>query len=177
MGSHHYLHVLLRQCTHLTALVRFHDIEFSLFECKSWHFEYAAVGAGYLNKAFRLIEKAPVCVAPAARAGYFTRSVLNVYVRHAMTCSTLMATRTSRSMANGMRSVHPGDGSLTETPVGFCGRQRDSGRVGGVSGEQAATIRRYYAKWTPEYQSLQDDLIRKIHGTELAQAPETAAKC
>jgi integrase len=33
------------------------------------------------------------------------------------------------------------------------------------------------AKWTPEFQGLQDDLIRKVHGTELAQAPETAAKC
>ena len=27
----------------------------------------------------------------------------------------------------------------------------------------------YYAKWTPEFQSLQDGLIRKIHGTYLAQ--------
>jgi site-specific recombinase XerD len=50
-------------------------------------------------------------------------------------------------------------------------------KVAGILGDSSATIRRYYAKWTPEYQGLQDDLIRKIHGTELAQAPEAAAKC
>jgi hypothetical protein len=33
-----------------------------------------------------------------------------------------------------------------------------------------ATIRRYYAKWTEEYQSRQDALIRKIHDTNLARA-------
>ena len=50
-------------------------------------------------------------------------------------------------------------------------------KVAGILGDSPATIRRYYAKWTPEYQGLQDDLIRKIHGTELAQAQETVAKC
>jgi site-specific recombinase XerD len=49
--------------------------------------------------------------------------------------------------------------------------------VAGILGDSAATIRRYYAKWTPEYQSLQDGLIRKIHGTGLAQTEEQAAKC
>ncbi len=50
-------------------------------------------------------------------------------------------------------------------------------KVAGILGDSSATIRRYYAKWTPEYQSLQDDLIRKIHGTDLAQAEEQASKC
>jgi integrase len=50
-------------------------------------------------------------------------------------------------------------------------------KVAGILGDSSATIRRYYAKWTPEYQGLQDDLIRKIHGTELAQAPEATTKC
>ena len=50
-------------------------------------------------------------------------------------------------------------------------------KVAGILGDSPAIVRRYYAKWTPEYQSLQDDLIRKIHGTELAQIEEQAAKC
>jgi integrase len=50
-------------------------------------------------------------------------------------------------------------------------------KVAGILGDSPITIRRYYAKWTPEFQGLQDDLIRKVHGTELAQAPEAARKC
>ena len=49
-------------------------------------------------------------------------------------------------------------------------------KVAGILGDSPVTIRRYYAKWTPEYQNLQDDLIRKIHGTHLAQTEEQAAK-
>jgi integrase len=41
--------------------------------------------------------------------------------------------------------------------------------VAAILGDSPATIRRYYAKWTEEYQSRQDALIRKIHGTDLAQ--------
>ena len=41
--------------------------------------------------------------------------------------------------------------------------------VAAILGDSPATIRRYYAKWTEEYQSRQDALIRKIHGTNLAQ--------
>ena len=47
--------------------------------------------------------------------------------------------------------------------------------VAAILGDGPATIRRYYAKWTPEYQSRQDTLIRKIHGTNLAQAEEQAS--
>ena len=50
-------------------------------------------------------------------------------------------------------------------------------KVAGILGDSPATIRRYYAKWTPEFQSLQDDLIRTIHGTDLAQAEEQARMC
>jgi integrase len=50
-------------------------------------------------------------------------------------------------------------------------------KVAGILGDGEITIRRYYAKWTPAFQGLQDDLIRKVHGTELAQAPESASKC
>ena len=41
--------------------------------------------------------------------------------------------------------------------------------LAGILGDSPATIRRYYAKWTPEFQTPQGDLIRKIHGTHLAQ--------
>jgi site-specific recombinase XerD len=50
-------------------------------------------------------------------------------------------------------------------------------RVAGILGDSPTTIRRYYAKWTPEFQTLQDDLIRKIHGTLLAQAEKQARTC
>jgi integrase len=50
-------------------------------------------------------------------------------------------------------------------------------KVAGILGDSPAIIRRYYAKWTPEFQGLQDDLIRKIHGTDLAQTEEQASKC
>lgn len=49
--------------------------------------------------------------------------------------------------------------------------------VAAILGDSPATIRRYYAKWTEEYQSRQDMLIRKIHGTEMAQAEEQTSKC
>jgi hypothetical protein len=48
--------------------------------------------------------------------------------------------------------------------------------VPGILGDSPVTVRRYYAKWTPEYQSRQDTLIRKIHGTNLAQAEEQMTK-
>jgi site-specific recombinase XerD len=47
--------------------------------------------------------------------------------------------------------------------------------VAAILGDSSATIRRYYAKWTEEYQSRQDALIRKIHGTNLAQAEVQAS--
>ena len=50
-------------------------------------------------------------------------------------------------------------------------------KVAGILGDNPATISRYYAKWTPEYQQGQDDLIRKTHGTDLAQIEEQAARC
>jgi integrase len=49
--------------------------------------------------------------------------------------------------------------------------------VAAILGDSPATVRRYYAKWTPEYQSRQDGLIRTIHGTDLAQTEDMASKC
>jgi integrase len=49
--------------------------------------------------------------------------------------------------------------------------------VAAILGDSPATIRRYYAKWTEEYQGRKDVLIRKIHGTDLTQAEEQASKC
>jgi len=49
--------------------------------------------------------------------------------------------------------------------------------VAGILADSSATIRRHYAKWTPEYQARQDRAIRLIHGTNLAQAEEQVSKC
>jgi site-specific recombinase XerD len=43
-----------------------------------------------------------------------------------------------------------------------------------ILGDSPATIRRHYAKWTPEYQNRQDAILRKVHGTNLTQAEEQA---
>lgn len=50
-------------------------------------------------------------------------------------------------------------------------------KVAGILGDSPAIVRRYYAKWTPEYQEQQDVLLREIHGTHLAQTEEQAPKC
>jgi integrase len=50
-------------------------------------------------------------------------------------------------------------------------------KVAGILGDSPATIRRYYAKWTPEFHTLQDDLIRQVHGTDLAQAQKEGPIC
>jgi len=47
--------------------------------------------------------------------------------------------------------------------------------VAGILADSPATIRRHYAKWTPEYQARQDRVI--VHGTNLAQAEEQVSKC
>ncbi len=49
--------------------------------------------------------------------------------------------------------------------------------VAGIFADSSATIRRHYAKWTPEYQARQDRATRLIHGTNLAQAEEEVSKC
>ena len=56
------------------------------------------------------------------------------------------------------------------------GRGGTLGEVAAILGDSAVTISRYYAKWTPEYQDRQDVLIRKIHGTNLTQTEEQAAR-
>jgi integrase len=49
--------------------------------------------------------------------------------------------------------------------------------VAAILGDTPAIIRRHYEKWTPEFQSRKDHATRKIHGTNLAQAEETAITC
>ena len=50
--------------------------------------------------------------------------------------------------------------------------------VAGILADSATTVRRHYAKWTPEYQARQDRAIRLIHGgTNLAQVEEQISKC
>jgi site-specific recombinase XerD len=45
-----------------------------------------------------------------------------------------------------------------------------------ILADSPATIRRHYAKWTPEYQARQDRVTRMVHGTNLAQAEEQIRK-
>ena len=49
--------------------------------------------------------------------------------------------------------------------------------VAGILADSPATIRRHYAKWTPELQARQDRAIRLVHGTNLAHAEEQVHKC
>lgn len=46
-----------------------------------------------------------------------------------------------------------------------------------ILGDTSATIRRHYAKWTPEYQVRQDSILRMVHDTNLAQLEEQAPSC
>ena len=76
----------------------------------------------------------------------------------------------------GVKQAHPHRfrHTLASELLGKGGKLEE---VAAILGDSAATIGRYYAKWTPEYQDRQDVLIRKIHGTNLAQAEEQAVKC
>jgi len=49
--------------------------------------------------------------------------------------------------------------------------------VAGVLADSSTTIRRHYAKWTPEFQARQDRVTRLVHDTNLAQAEEQVSKC
>jgi integrase len=49
--------------------------------------------------------------------------------------------------------------------------------VAAILADSEATIRKHYAKWTPEYQGLKDEAIRKIHGTHLAHVKTEAPIC
>ncbi len=76
----------------------------------------------------------------------------------------------------GVKQAHPHRfrHTLASELLGKGGKLEE---VAAILGDSAATISRYYAKWTPEYQDRQDVLIRKIHGTNLTQTEEQAAKC
>jgi integrase len=49
--------------------------------------------------------------------------------------------------------------------------------IAGILADSPATIRRHYAKWSPEFQIRQDEVLRRIHGTYLAQAEEQLKSC
>jgi site-specific recombinase XerD len=76
----------------------------------------------------------------------------------------------------GVKQAHPHRFRHTLASE-LLGKGGTLGEVAAILGDSAATISRYYAKWTPEYQDRQDVLIRKIHGTNLAQTEEQAVKC
>ena len=75
----------------------------------------------------------------------------------------------------GVKGAHPHRFRHTLASE-LLGKGGTLGEVAAILGDSAATISRYYAKWTPEYQSRQDVLIRKIHDTNLAQTEERAVK-
>lgn len=76
----------------------------------------------------------------------------------------------------GVKQAHPHRFRHTLASE-LLGKGGTLGEVASILGDSAATISRYYAKWTPEYQDRQDVLIRKIHGTNLTQTEELAVKC
>jgi hypothetical protein len=49
--------------------------------------------------------------------------------------------------------------------------------IADILGDDVATIRKHYKKWTPEYQARQDAATQKIQGTELAQTQIGAKPC
>jgi site-specific recombinase XerD len=57
------------------------------------------------------------------------------------------------------------------------GRGATFEEVAGILGDTPNTIRRHYAKWTPELQARQDRVIRMIPGTNLAQTEKEVARC
>ena len=76
----------------------------------------------------------------------------------------------------GVKAAHPHRFRHTLASE-LLGKGGTLGEVAAILGDSAVTISRYYAKWTPEYQDRQDVLIRKIHGTNLIQTEEQAARC
>jgi len=76
----------------------------------------------------------------------------------------------------GVKAAHPHRFRHTLASE-LLGKGGTLGEVAAILGDSAVTISRYYAKWTPEYQDRQDVLIRKIHGTNLTQTEEQAARC
>jgi site-specific recombinase XerD len=77
---------------------------------------------------------------------------------------------------SGVKGAHPHRFRHTLASE-LLGKDGDVDKVAAILADTPAMIRRYYAKWTPEYQSRKDALIRTIHGTELAQTEDQAAKC
>lgn len=49
--------------------------------------------------------------------------------------------------------------------------------IAGVLADSPNTVRRHYAKRTPEYQSRQDAVIRLVHGTNLSHTNSATVTC
>ena len=76
----------------------------------------------------------------------------------------------------GVNEAHP-HGFRHTLASELLGKGGTLGEAAAILGDSPVTISRYYAKWTPEYQSRQDVLIRKIHDTNPAQTEGQAVKC
>jgi site-specific recombinase XerD len=121
-----------------------------------------------------VIEALEVLPHPKGAAGrrFFSKdtAILRSLVKGAWRTMSAVFRQAGVRQAHPHRFRHP----LASELLGKGGKLQE---VAAILGDSAATISRYYAKWTPEYQSRQDDLIRKIHVTDLAQAEEQAVKC
>jgi integrase len=85
---------------------------------------------------------------------------------------TLAAVFDRAQVANG--HPHRFRHTLASEILGKGGTVEDAASI---LADSPATIRRHYAKWTPEFQARQDRVTRMVHGTNLAQAEEQVSKC
>jgi site-specific recombinase XerD len=85
---------------------------------------------------------------------------------------TLSAVFKRAKVANG--HPHRFRHTLASEILGKGGTIEDAANI---LADSPATIRRHYAKWTPEFQARQDRVTRMVLGTNLAQAEEQVSKC
>lgn len=96
---------------------------------------------------------------------------------------------TLRSLVKGAERTLAVVFGLAKVPGAHCHRFRHTlaseilGRgwtaedAANILADSPATIRRHYAKWTKEGQQRIDNVLRSVHGTNLAQAEEQLSKC
>jgi integrase len=94
-----------------------------------------------------------------------------------------------RSLVKGAQRTMSAVFKLAGVPGAHCHRFRHTlatetlgkgatmGEVADILADSEATVRRHYAKWSDERQARQDELLDRVHGTNLAQAEETAKTC
>jgi len=106
-------------------------------------------------------------------------------------CELYFASGTSsvRSLVNGAQRTMAAVFKLAAVPGAHCHRFRHTlateilgkggtvEEVANILADSPATIHRHYAKWSDERQARQDNLLDRVHGTNLAHAKEQAKSC